>query len=139
MNTFCRSAYTGPAAATATERAVSNLTGISNLKNLNNCRIFNSAQIRSSYNSDLNSVRDFGLNFSCNETHFSITFTVRKSLHGRSDPESWPAQAQHKLKELQQLNEALCNTEVKLNNALKTNKKELTAALNDQDKTKKVK
>ena len=87
--------------------------------------MFNSAPIRSSYNSVLNSVRDSGLNFSCNGTPFSITFTVRKSPHGRSDPESWPAQAEHKLKELQLLNEGLRNTEVTLNNYLETTKKEL--------------
>ena len=74
------------------------------------------------------------MNFSCNETPFSITFTVRKSLHGRSDPESRPAQAEHKLKELQQLNEGLRNTEVMLNNAIETNKNELTAALNHLEK-----
>ena len=93
--------------------------------------MFNSAQVRSSYNSVLNKVRDSGLNFSCNETPFSINFTVRKPLHGRSDPKSWPAQAKHKLKELQKLNEGLRNKEVTLNNALETTKKELTVALND--------
>ena len=87
--------------------------------------MFNTAQVRSSYNSVLNSVRDSGLNFSCNETPFSITFGVRKSLHGRSAPESQPAPAEHRLKELQQLNEGLRNTEITLSKALARVQKDL--------------
>ena len=101
--------------------------------------MFNTAQVRSSYNSVLNSVRDSGLNFSCNETPFSITFTVRKSMHGRSAPESQPAPAEHRLKELQQLNQGLRNTEIKLSKALEITKKELTATLKGPRGTKKVK
>ena len=76
------------------------------------------------------------MNFSCNETPFSITFTVRKSLHGRSAPESQPAPAVHRLKELQQLNEGLRNTEITLSKALENQKgtlnDDLTALLQKQ-------
>ena len=100
--------------------------------------MFNTAQVRSSYNSVLNSVRDSGLNFSCNETPFSITFTVRKSMHGRSAPESQPAPAEHGLKELKQLNEGLRNTEITLSKALETTKKELTATLSDLEEQRRL-
>ena len=52
-------------------------------------------------------------------------------MHGRSAQESQPALAEHGLKELQQLNEGLRNTEITLSNALKTTKNKLTATLSD--------
>ena len=59
-------------------------------------------------------------------------------MHGRSAPESQPAPAEHGLKELQQLNEGLRNTEIKLSKALETTKKELTATLSDLEEQRRL-
>ena len=69
---------------------------------------------------------------------FYITFTVRKSLYGRSAPESQPAPAERRLKELQQLNQGLRNTDITLSNALETTKNKLSATLNDLEEQRRL-
>ena len=55
-----------------------------------------------------------------------------------SAPEFQPAPAVHRLKELQQLNKGLRNTEITLSKALETTKKELTATLSDLEEQRRL-